>query len=822
MTTTETRAAPLGEFELLAEAERDMPVGYRKVLQGLRILDGQCDGAATRDRLGFSRVHREAGTDFARMYRSRGYHLTAAQYAYAYRIISTYSRQLAEYGLTVPTIAESNIAQAHLAEIDRERRAQREAEALRLVEQASTPAPREQQAAAPTACTLSLDGESTIKITFPYNKTLVGRMHELRAKRDTLALKKKNIGLVRFEQIGGVHWQAPIELLTDVVAAFPGFARDEEIEHRLRTAAEEAEAAARAAEEKATRERERMIALAAALGKLSAPQPNGRVLYKHQRETIVQLAKWGAGILAHEMGLGKTLQAVVLAKAYHQAFGARVVVIGPLGLRTNWIREAAEIGLTSIEYYTYEKIPSPEDIHNSLWGDVPYVLFADEAHAFQNMTAQRTKKFIALAWSAMCCVPMTGTPAKNGRPINMYPLLLACKHELVYKEKPDGSPDTAEIAELKKDYMRRYCVSDAPPVTLADGRQIFDRNGAMRLDELYKLTARTPRGVLRKRKAECLDLPKKVRKFAPVELSTEQIAAYDTDLDSMWATYQARVDARVDAWKRDKWEEAAQERLAAVIEEYGAPESEEKLTTLYEDIRRDVLDEAIEQANAGEALVELNNLRQAGSRAKLTPTIAFIKDEIERDALEAAEAEVEGRKHKPAAFVVFSAFIATAKAVAAAFAPASALITGETKIADRDKAVDDFQAGKLRVVSCIYGAGGVGITLTAGTHVILLDRPWTPGDAEQAEDRLHRIGLEEDILALWVQLPESVTDIDTKIDGILLQKQERAIKMLDGNLDDLPPDILFKNIARDLLDGAMRRRRGAQHTEKAVANHDKK
>lgn len=96
MTTTQQTRSSLTEYALLHEAERDLPVAYRQVMQALRLLDGQCDGAKGHDSLGFSRVHVKPGHDFATLYRARGYHLTPAQFAYAYRIVSTYSRQLPE------------------------------------------------------------------------------------------------------------------------------------------------------------------------------------------------------------------------------------------------------------------------------------------------------------------------------------------------------------------------------------------------------------------------------------------------------------------------------------------------------------------------------------------------------------------------------------------------------------------------------------------------------------------------------------------------------------------------------------------------------
>lgn len=68
------------------------------------------------------------------------------------------------------------------------------------------------------------------------------------------------------------------------------------------------------------------------------------------------------------------------------------------------------------------------------------------------------------------------------------------------------------------------------------------------------------------------------------------------------------------------------------------------------------------------------------------------------------------------------------------------ILTGDTKQEDRGSLVEDFQAGELKVFAGTMSAGGVGITLTASSKVVFLDRSWSPSINRQAEDRLHRAG----------------------------------------------------------------------------------
>lgn len=67
-------------------------------------------------------------------------------------------------------------------------------------------------------------------------------------------------------------------------------------------------------------------------------------------------------------------------------------------------------------------------------------------------------------------------------------------------------------------------------------------------------------------------------------------------------------------------------------------------------------------------------------------------------------------------------------------------LTGDTKQGDRGALVEDFQSGRVRVFVGTIAAGGVGITLTAASTVVFLDRAWSPALNKQAEDRLHRYG----------------------------------------------------------------------------------
>eukprot|EP01050_Picozoa_sp_SAG11_P032138 SAG11_NODE_10298_length_841_cov_1.386792_2_plen_134_part_01 len=79
------------------------------------------------------------------------------------------------------------------------------------------------------------------------------------------------------------------------------------------------------------------------------------------------------------------------------------------------------------------------------------------------------------------------------------------------------------------------------------------------------------------------------------------------------------------------------------------------------------------------------------------------------------------------------------------------LLSGEVSQKQRALSVARFQAGESRAFVFTAGAGGVGITLTRAHDIILVDRALTPGDVEQAEDRVYRIGQKHEVICTWLR-----------------------------------------------------------------------
>ncbi len=422
------------------------------------------------------------------------------------------------------------------------------------------------------------------------------------------------------------------------------------------------------------------------------------------------------GILADDMGLGKTFAALIAAHVHHQADGAEIVVLAPKSLCGNWTKEARMAGVR-VNVYSSSKIPAegrveqdhqgkPKKVYSPSEGlPARYVLLADEAHYFQNMKSDRTQRFLALAMSDRCVAvyPLTGTPIKNGRPVNLLPLLKAIGHPL---------------ANNPKAYEVRYCAGRLEQVVAKNvktgervARQVWKNDGATNLVELHEITKGC---ILRRLKGECLDLPEKVRSLVEVEPEDDARRAYDETFARLRAEYRRRL-------------------------------ANDEITGF------------------GDHLVMLSNLRRAASIAKAPTAVEMVEEVLEQGGQAVVSCEF-----KDGANIVANHF-------------GVRVFDGSLSTAQRDEMVARFQAGDQKVIVLMGKAGGVGITLTAGQTIILLDRPWTPGDAVQIEDRVHRIGQAGMVNAYWLQYGAA----DTKVDNVLMQKQENIEEVLHGQRNGL-------------------------------------
>jgi hypothetical protein len=145
-------------------------------------------------------------------------------------------------------------------------------------------------------------------------------------------------------------------------------------------------------------------------------------------------------------------------------------------------------------------------------------------------------------------------------------------------------------------------------------------------------------------------------------------------------------------------------------------------------------------------------------------------------------------------------------------------ITGSDTSEKRMEAVDRFQKDpNIRVALCNIIAGGVGITLTAGTHVIFQDLDWVPANHAQAEDRCYRLGQDRRVT---VEYFHAAGTLDTYIAELLERKMELIAAV---EAEDIPDQSLLADIQdglRRLAPALMEEARAARATGDAAARID--
>lgn len=441
------------------------------ICNALKFLAGQCDWASSWDGAGFNKLDAQFGHDLAD--KCEKYNLTLRQHLAALKMLTKYRGQLQNAALALPLEAdvEQFIAQRDL-EISHSKHLAKTLGTVDLV-------------------------DDTLKIQFDYNPGLIARIKDIGRKPGERSIARWNL----IER----HWELPPQYIANVKDALPEFAFTEaaatlieQIEQHL--------AAQKAQEERDRKLREWEFTQLMSLANLDAPLPNGRMLYKHQKEGIETIFRLKNLIVADDMGLGKSAQALVAARAYHELYRCPTFVICPASLKENWKREAQMVGL-DIEIFSFHhaSIPTPLEYGN-------YLLIFDEAHYCQNPNSQRTQAAIALATAPNCraCILLTGTPLKNGDPMNLFPLLVMMQHDL---------------GRDKGHYKKTYC-----------------RGNGSHLKELNRIITKDQPCMIRRTKKQCLDLPPKTRVMREAEPDNTALRQYQERFNALREEYHRRIE----------------------------------------------------------------------------------------------------------------------------------------------------------------------------------------------------------------------------------------------------------------------------------------
>lgn len=185
---------------------------------------------------------------------------------------------------------------------------------------------------------------------------------------------------------------------------------------------------------------------------------------------------------------------------------------------------------------------------------------------------------------------------------------------------------------------------------------------------------------------------------------------------------------------------------------------------------QDMDDAQVIKSLKAEALVRMNALRQISARGKIFAAKEYID-------------EVHEGGNKLIVFAIHHVIIDELKKLY----PAALTITGRDDTASRQRNVVAFQTDPAcNLIICNIGAGGVGITLTAASRVLMLEYPWTYSGCVQCEDRAYRIGQTLPVLCTYLL---GIKTIDEDLLEIILAKKDLA-QSITGSTDDMEMSVM--------------------------------
>lgn len=491
---------------------------------------------------------------------------------------------------------------------------------------------------------------------------------------------------------------------------------------------------------------------------------------EHQTRGLEASARKRNFAFLMEQGTGKTW--LTMADAERLFRGGLIdcmLILAPNGVHSNWIRREipTHMDLPTRCYY-WRGTPSSKKAKAELEefikpikvtdGPQPLAVFAinveainfkhgyeavervlekykclivmDESTRIKNAKASRSKKAIALSKLATARRILSGTPLTKS-PVDLFmqfeflkPGILGTKSHAAFTAQyavllQAGDPQMIAILRNLGGKVRGI-----PQVVKKDdfGNPMFKN-----LDRLADLIE--PHS-FRVRKKDCLDLPDKIYKVVPFELTSEQRAIYEEIKED----YSYVLDNNGIIENMSFEAIAARTKLKQVTSGFINIQGDAILMPAGDNPRMEVFKDLVER------LVEQDDSMQV-------IVWAIYKEEI---AQIAKHLESIGLTH--------------------------AIYNGDTSQSERERIIDEFQAGKIQFFVGHTQAAGIGITLTAAETTIYYTCSEDNELRMQSEDRNHRIGTKNSVV-YYDLIGEDTIDIE--VQRLLAMKRGLANAVID-------------------------------------------
>ena len=474
------------------------------------------------------------------------------------------------------------------------------------------------------------------------------------------------------------------------------------------------------------------------------PVPEGLSYLPFQKAGIAYALSRPEGvgtIFGDEMGLGKSVEAIGVVNGM---VGVKtVLIVCPASLKLNWRNEAQKwvvrtvdvqvdaeplwrISLETspdtirIQIINYEEFPNA--VRPSSYYDI---IIYDEAHYIKNPDSIRGKFARRMARRCKRVLCLTGTPIPN-HVIDIFPLLQVCDPTTwdPAGRAPNGTPVEQGFGAGLIPFADRYCNrrlvrfgKKGAPGT----HQHWDMSGHSNLDELHDRLRSTC--MVRRLKRDVLkELPDKRRQVLVFPLTDE-------------------------AMKAVEWEKRVWDSQKSVLGDFDGS---------VEDLAK----------ARGIDFTEMSAARKAVGMAKALLVADYVQNTL-------SQGDEDGTKIL--LFAHHDDVISKLVSKLGAYNPA--IIRGYTSIELRQAAVERFQSNTdCRLFVGSIGAAGVGLTLTASSHVVFAEESWSHKDVSQVEDRAHRIGQKKSVLVTHIVFDDS---LDANMMKKVVAKQEASDAALD-------------------------------------------